>query len=421
MQIRHLPSVLCLLALLFPPAAALSAQSTDYALDNQPGQQFRLELNSILAAAQSLNSGATAPAAPVAYMVWADTDSGYLKIRNGANTAWITGPRLSDMQAPDAAKLDGAAASAYQLVADMTATATAGKGVLRDAGGRAKVADAAASDDAMALGQFTGAAILSRLLTVDGAGSGLDADKVDGYEVGAASGNIPRSNGALSVNLNADRLDGYHASQTPGADQIPALSATGVLALPSAAHTIGGSAILKASDPSASATPNAIVKRDGSGNVAMPSISAGTTYVLAEAAAVMHPLRWDVDSTQWIGDGVSNYQLHEQLRDTTTYTKVAEAVVPASGYVSTSFWLQYGYGQVHKNGVAVGTALTGGSAPQKRSDASIAVTAGDRLQLYVKTTSATGGSETRYGYFRVMTNTYLPLVTAATGEQYFPR
>jgi YD repeat-containing protein len=40
----------------------------------------------------------------------------------------------------------------------------------------------------------------------------LNADKVDGYDVGNSSGQIPVSNGALCTNLNSDKVDGYDAS-----------------------------------------------------------------------------------------------------------------------------------------------------------------------------------------------------------------
>lgn len=46
----------------------------------------------------------------------------------------------------------------------------------------------------------------------DGAGSGLDADKLDGYQAGNATGQVPVSNGTVNTDLNADKLDGYHAS-----------------------------------------------------------------------------------------------------------------------------------------------------------------------------------------------------------------
>ena len=67
------------------------AQSTDLTLANQSGLAFRTELNSILAALSSLQSGSSEPSTTNAYQLWVDTSTtpGKLKIRNGANSAWI--------------------------------------------------------------------------------------------------------------------------------------------------------------------------------------------------------------------------------------------------------------------------------------------------------------------------------------------
>jgi len=67
------------------------AQSTDITLANQSGLAFRTELNSILAALSSLQSGSSAPSTTNAYQLWIDTSTtpAQLKIRNGANSAWI--------------------------------------------------------------------------------------------------------------------------------------------------------------------------------------------------------------------------------------------------------------------------------------------------------------------------------------------
>jgi hypothetical protein len=55
-------------------------------------------------------------------------------------------------------------------------------------------------------------ATLAEITDDDGAGSGLDADLLDGRHSGNATGNIPLSNGTLNTNLNADYLDGQHGS-----------------------------------------------------------------------------------------------------------------------------------------------------------------------------------------------------------------
>lgn len=62
----------------------------DYSLANASGASFRADANDALAAIVSNNSGATAPSTTFAYQWWADTTTGLLKIRNAANSAWIT-------------------------------------------------------------------------------------------------------------------------------------------------------------------------------------------------------------------------------------------------------------------------------------------------------------------------------------------
>lgn len=46
----------------------------------------------------------------------------------------------------------------------------------------------------------------------DGAGSGLDADLLDGQQLGNSSGNVALSNGTVCTNLNADKLDGLDST-----------------------------------------------------------------------------------------------------------------------------------------------------------------------------------------------------------------
>lgn len=87
----------------------------DYVIDDQNGLQFLADLNAVIAAIVSSNSGATAPASTFAHQWWADTTAGILKRRNAANSAWINVMSLAtgliigtDVQAydADAAKTD---------------------------------------------------------------------------------------------------------------------------------------------------------------------------------------------------------------------------------------------------------------------------------------------------------------------------
>ena len=59
-------------------------------IPNGSGSAVRADLNDALLALFSQNSSATAPPETVAYMTWADTATGLYKIRNAANSGWIT-------------------------------------------------------------------------------------------------------------------------------------------------------------------------------------------------------------------------------------------------------------------------------------------------------------------------------------------
>jgi hypothetical protein len=62
----------------------------DMDISNQSRTNFRTDLNNALLALISNSSGATEPATMFAYQFWADTTTGLLKIRNAANSAWVT-------------------------------------------------------------------------------------------------------------------------------------------------------------------------------------------------------------------------------------------------------------------------------------------------------------------------------------------
>lgn len=67
----------------------------DFNIANQSGAAFRADLNNALAALVSLSSAASEPSPTFAFQFWADTSTGILKVRNSANTAWVTVGTLS--------------------------------------------------------------------------------------------------------------------------------------------------------------------------------------------------------------------------------------------------------------------------------------------------------------------------------------
>jgi len=65
------------------------AQASDYTIDNSTGANVRADINTVLQAILTNNSGSSSPSTTAAYMWWADTTNGVLKIRNSANNAWV--------------------------------------------------------------------------------------------------------------------------------------------------------------------------------------------------------------------------------------------------------------------------------------------------------------------------------------------
>lgn len=61
----------------------------DYNIANQTFPATRTDINDVLDAIVSLNSGATQPSTPYAYQLWYDTNTDILKIRDSANGVWL--------------------------------------------------------------------------------------------------------------------------------------------------------------------------------------------------------------------------------------------------------------------------------------------------------------------------------------------
>lgn len=79
----------------------------DYNLANASGAAFRSDLNNALQAIVTNNSSSVEPTTKFAYMLWADTTAGQLKLRNSTNDGWIVlleldGTKLIESGSPGA-------------------------------------------------------------------------------------------------------------------------------------------------------------------------------------------------------------------------------------------------------------------------------------------------------------------------------
>ena len=65
------------------------SQVTDYTIANDTGANVRSDINAVLGAIQTLNSGSSDPSSNVAFQLSVNTTSNLLKLRNAANNGYI--------------------------------------------------------------------------------------------------------------------------------------------------------------------------------------------------------------------------------------------------------------------------------------------------------------------------------------------
>lgn len=106
----------------------------DYVIANASGSAVRSDLNNALSAIVSNNSNGTEPATTYGYQWWADTTANELKLRNGANNAWISFAKLDGnrllqdgtVTAPSLAFADDVNTGLYSPANDQLAITTGG-------------------------------------------------------------------------------------------------------------------------------------------------------------------------------------------------------------------------------------------------------------------------------------------------------
>jgi len=83
------------------------ANVADYNVANASGASVRSDINNILQAVVTLNSGTSEPSTMYPFMIWVDTTNNVVKMRNGANDAWLTMPFA--MNASNSVDINGGA------------------------------------------------------------------------------------------------------------------------------------------------------------------------------------------------------------------------------------------------------------------------------------------------------------------------
>ncbi len=187
----------------------------DFAIADQTFPAMLADLNSGFQALASLSSGAAAPPTTYPFQLWTDTTSALLKVRNGANNAWLT-----------LAKLDPGT-NQWEPRADIIQALTTAGVTIRNAAGTA-------------IASFSNAGVLSGASITIGVGKTLDIsagtmtlanDQIDGAKVKAATDLL---RGTVELATEAEAIAGIDT----GRAMTPFTTKKAIAAIPAPAQTI---------------------------------------------------------------------------------------------------------------------------------------------------------------------------------------
>ena len=316
--------------------------------DANSGASFRAAVNAAFQALASNNSGVSEPTVMYAYQLWADLTSGYLKLRNAANDAWI---------------------SLFLLVSggvDNATQATAG------------VVELDTNTEAL-----TGADT-TRAMTAANVKYVLD----NRYATDSTSGLvILLKDSSMATPWSEIRP----VSQKSICDYIDTKFMENPML--QAGDMIGGGALGVLSRIAGGASAASLFLR-------MNSAGTKATWVDIPQQSILVPIA---------GSNIIIASADTE-RDTNSYsyTKLKDIDVLVTGTVSVYFELKksigvgLSYGRIYKNGIAVGTERSASSSEYVSYSEDIAVTSGDNLQLYAKVNVSYATVSVRY--FRITGN-----------------
>jgi alpha-tubulin suppressor-like RCC1 family protein len=145
---------------------------SNLAIPNESGAAFRADVNAALQALVSQSAGANPPATTYPLQMWADTTNALLKIRNAANSAWITLGTLDKADIFVGSALDGGKLVDQSLpISKLKADATATAGLVLSSAGPGQPA-------AWSAPQLSAASLTAGSITADKLAAGVTKGKV---------------------------------------------------------------------------------------------------------------------------------------------------------------------------------------------------------------------------------------------------
>lgn len=221
------------------------AQSSDLVVPNSSGAGVRSAINSRLLALGTGQSGSTAPSTTYPYQFWNDTTAGLAKVRNGANTAWITIGPLDTAGwglAPTASPTFTGTPAAPTATAGTNTTQLATTAFVQAALGDAKPVQLAAQDttSGTTAREFTGIPSTAKRITMVFNSVSTNGSNIPLLQIGSGSFTTTGYNYSVGYALNAGTSVGTASSSGSGFVLSGAWTSASVLTGTATLHNISG-------------------------------------------------------------------------------------------------------------------------------------------------------------------------------------
>ena len=250
----------------------------DYVIANANGATVRADINNVLLAISSTNSGTSEPSTTYAYMLWLDSDNNLLKLRNAANDGWITlGLSITASNTVDinGGAIDGtpigASSTSTGAFTTITASSTiSGTSITASTSLLTPLIEYTDGDDAITIADGGGVTIADLTATT----ADINAGSIDNATVGSSTANtgaFTTLSASGATDLNSTLAISGNVSMDGSANELRFYEGANYVGFEAPALTGDQIWVLPTADGSA----DQVLKTDGSGNLSWATAGGG--------------------------------------------------------------------------------------------------------------------------------------------------